>query len=221
MSLSVTLVRHGNTDANNERWLQGQFDTCLNKTGLNQAKLCGERLKTESYDHIYCSDLYRCKQTAASILSHHPSLSIDYHEIWRERDFGQLSRKPLAFLSEEANRLNISVDELIGQNNGETEVVFCQRAIAAYTMILKDAKAKGYRSVLVVTHGGPLKYLSGYWMDQGFKVMDGLVVKPVAQGNTAVNQVILNENNQGTVVQFNSITHLKDHDMNQPPPPAV
>lgn len=24
MSLTVTLVRHGNTDANNERWLQGQ-----------------------------------------------------------------------------------------------------------------------------------------------------------------------------------------------------
>lgn len=37
-------------------------DTELNKNGLNQAACCGERLKLASYDHVYCSDLKRCKQ---------------------------------------------------------------------------------------------------------------------------------------------------------------
>jgi broad specificity phosphatase PhoE len=113
------------------------------------------------------------------------------------------------------------VDELVKQNDGETDAVFCQRSIDAFTMVLNDAKAKGYTSVLVVTHGGPLQYFTGYWLDQGYNVADGLVVRVMAQGNTAVNQVVVDQEGNGTVVQFNSTTHLKDSDMNQPPPPAV
>lgn len=84
MTLRVTVIRHGNTDANNEGWLQGQFgkvsylycspfanavitiDTHLNSNGLNQAKSCGYRFQNESYDHAYCSDLTRCKQVWTS-----------------------------------------------------------------------------------------------------------------------------------------------------------
>lgn len=83
MGLTVTLVRHGNTDANNERWIQGQVgkqlkicfskvliffsssvDTELNTVGLDQANRCGHRLKDEQFQHVYCSDLKRCKQVS-------------------------------------------------------------------------------------------------------------------------------------------------------------
>lgn len=43
-------------------------DTVLNKNGLNQARKCGERLQNETYDHVYCSDLTRCKQVKSKIL---------------------------------------------------------------------------------------------------------------------------------------------------------
>lgn len=84
MTATITFVRHGNTDANVERWLQGQTgndcnavqlvhfinvkaefdpaDTVLNAKGLEQAELVGDRLSNEGFDIIYCSDLERCKQ---------------------------------------------------------------------------------------------------------------------------------------------------------------
>jgi broad specificity phosphatase PhoE len=35
MSLTVTLVRHGNTDANNERWLQGHVGSNIIKSSIH------------------------------------------------------------------------------------------------------------------------------------------------------------------------------------------
>lgn len=40
------------------------IDTDLNKNGRDQAKRCGKRLKDDHFDHVYCSDLSRCKQVS-------------------------------------------------------------------------------------------------------------------------------------------------------------
>ncbi|KAF1800203.1 histidine phosphatase superfamily [Mucor lusitanicus] len=220
MPLQVTLVRHGNTDANNERWLQGHVDTELNKNGLNQAACCGERLKLASYDHVYCSDLKRCKQTAAAILAHHsPDVSIDYLAILRERDFGELSRQPLKYLFSESQQQGLSMDQFISNHDGESELTFRSRAVSAWNFVIDDAQKKQYQSVLVVTHGGPLKYLTSYWIDNGFKAQDQHVqVAPVAQGNTAVTRINVTEK---IIHEFNSTSHLQNQNSNQPPPPAV
>ncbi|KAI7900311.1 histidine phosphatase superfamily [Cokeromyces recurvatus] len=219
MSLLVTLVRHGNTNANNERWLQGHTDTDLNENGLKQADSCGERLKEQNFDHVYCSDLKRCKQTASAILSYQKSVSIDYLPLLRERDFGKLSRQPLKYLNTESQRLNLTIDQFIVNHQGESEKTFRERAVAAWKFIIKDAQEKKYRSILVVTHGGPLKYLSSYWIESGFKTaQDGLVVAPVAQGNTAITRISVTDK---LIYEFNSTNHLKEQNSTQPPPPAV
>ncbi|KAI7870774.1 histidine phosphatase superfamily [Spinellus fusiger] len=89
MTLYITLVRHGNTDANNEKWLQGHTDTSLNSNGLQQATLVGERLKVEKFDKVYCSTLYRCQQTEKAITHYHPNSPVDYRNdplaSWKER----------------------------------------------------------------------------------------------------------------------------------------
>ncbi|KAI9472248.1 MAG: histidine phosphatase superfamily [Benjaminiella poitrasii] len=220
MSLLVTLVRHGNTDANNERWLQGHVDTDLNENGLRQADSCGERLKEQGFDHVYCSDLKRCKQTASAILSNHPSVTIDYIPLLRERDFGKLSRQPLKNLTTLSKKLNVSIDQLISDNQGESVKTFRGRAATAWEFIVNDAQANNYKSVLVVTHGGPLKYLTSYWLENGFRaVREDLIVAPVAQGNTAITHINVTDK---VIHEFNSTSHLKDQqNSNQPPPPAV
>ncbi|KAI8968889.1 histidine phosphatase superfamily [Mycotypha africana] len=216
--LMLTLVRHGNTDANNERWLQGHIDTVLNQNGLMQAELCSKRLQHEHYDHVYCSDLERCKQTTAAIVKHHPQVSVDYISLLRERDFGKLSGKPLAFLTTESQRQKLSMNNFISQHGGESEEVFKERIITAWKYIIDDATSRRFKSVLVITHGGPLKYLSMYWLENGFQPAEDIAVAPVAQGNTAVTRVNYRERK---IDVFNSTSHLKDLYSNQPPPPAV
>ena len=61
------LVRHGQTDWNLERRYQGQSDTPLNATGLEQARLAAEALAGRSYTVIYSSDLARARVTAEMI----------------------------------------------------------------------------------------------------------------------------------------------------------
>lgn len=145
----------------------------------------------------------------------HPCLTIEYEVMLRERDFGSLSGKPLKYMFSESARQKLSVDEFIGQHGGESVEQFRARIIKAYKKVVCDAQGKGYESILVVTHGGPLKYLTSYWIENEYEILDGLIVAPVAQGNTAITQI-----HNEMIIQFNSTSHLA-RNQNQPPPPAV
>ena len=54
--------------------LQGQIDTPLNETGIQQANFAGEGLKTVVFDSVYTSDLKRVVQTASEIIKVNESL---------------------------------------------------------------------------------------------------------------------------------------------------
>ncbi len=63
-SLELWLIRHGETDWNAERRIQGQQHNSLSTLGAQQAARLGRRLKAERFDTVYCSDLKRTVQTA-------------------------------------------------------------------------------------------------------------------------------------------------------------
>ncbi|CDH61040.1 hypothetical protein RO3G_16011 [Lichtheimia corymbifera JMRC:FSU:9682] len=213
MTATITFVRHGNTDANVERWLQGQTDTVLNAKGLEQAELVGDRLSNEGFDIIYCSDLERCKQTLKPISRHYPTTPIVYRPVLRERGFGSLSGKPLAFLNNESMRQRVSVDKLVKQSGGESENEFETRVIQAYHDIAKGT-ATGQR-VLVVTHGGPLHILTQYWIEHaGFSVHPSIYgTQGYRHGNTAVTRLKINSGQPhcGIIELLNSTCHLAEH----------
>ena len=54
--------------------LQGQIDTPLNETGIQQASLAGDSMKTTPFDRVYTSDLKRVVQTASEIMKNNDSL---------------------------------------------------------------------------------------------------------------------------------------------------
>src|SRR5215510_4519160 len=64
-TLRIYLARHGETDWNAERRLQGRTDTTLNATGRQQAAKLAERLKGVRLDAVYSSTLNRSIETAA------------------------------------------------------------------------------------------------------------------------------------------------------------
>lgn len=65
MSTQIILLRHGETDWNAQRRIQGQTDTALNERGREQARaLVGATLGLQ-IDVLYSSDLQRARESAA------------------------------------------------------------------------------------------------------------------------------------------------------------
>lgn len=63
----ICLVRHGETEWNAERRIQGQIDIGLNATGLRQAAAAGRWLKAAGIVALYSSDLKRAWTTALAL----------------------------------------------------------------------------------------------------------------------------------------------------------
>jgi 2,3-bisphosphoglycerate-dependent phosphoglycerate mutase len=63
----ICLVRHGETEWNAERRIQGQIDIALNPTGLDQAAAVGSWLRNAGIVALYSSDLRRAWATAQAI----------------------------------------------------------------------------------------------------------------------------------------------------------
>jgi len=66
-STQICLVRHGETEWNAERRIQGQIDIGLNETGQRQAVAAGRWLKSAGIVALYSSDLKRAWTTAQAI----------------------------------------------------------------------------------------------------------------------------------------------------------
>lgn len=64
----ITLVRHGETEANKLKIIQGQLDTDLNDLGIRQAELVANALKETAFTHAFSSDLKRAKHVMTLFL---------------------------------------------------------------------------------------------------------------------------------------------------------
>ncbi len=65
--MKLYIVRHGETDHNINKIIQGHLNTPLNSNGIIQAQKIANRLKDINFDIIYSSDLSRAKTTAEEI----------------------------------------------------------------------------------------------------------------------------------------------------------
>lgn len=63
--MELHLFRHGQTNWNAERRVQGQSESQLDEQGQQQARALGERIRHLDFDQIYCSSSERTRQTAA------------------------------------------------------------------------------------------------------------------------------------------------------------
>lgn len=94
----LLITRHGQTDANLQKRVQGQGDTSLNATGLGQAEELAVFLSgQQQVDHVFSSDLPRARQTA-DILHDRLGVAVSYHPELRARRMGDYENRTHAEL---------------------------------------------------------------------------------------------------------------------------
>jgi broad specificity phosphatase PhoE len=146
--MRITLVRHGETNANVNGIVQGQLDTALNKSGIQQAQKVAKRLKDEKFDTIYSSDLKRAAQTAEEIAKYHTNI-IKFDKRLRERNFGD-------YESQKMNAIDWSFlkSDLFNHkpSNGESLKEHFKRA----EVFISDLSSGNH---LIVSHGGTIRIL--------------------------------------------------------------
>jgi len=151
------LVRHGETDWNAERRLQGHTDIPLNARGLAQAKQMAKALKSShfQFDVLYTSDLQRAKQTIKAIEDLY-AVAATSHSMLRERHLGVLqgltiNEAPL--IEPELWQAHLSRDLDQEFRGGESIVQFSNRV----KVVLQEIQEKhAGKTILIVSHGGTL-----------------------------------------------------------------
>lgn len=97
--LQVYLVRHGETQWNAERRIQGQSDSPLTAKGEQQAMQVATRAKELGITHIISSDLGRTRRTA-EIIARYTAVTSSLI-LMRELNMGVLEKRHIDSLTEE------------------------------------------------------------------------------------------------------------------------
>jgi probable phosphoglycerate mutase len=148
--MELLLCRHGETDWNRDRRLQGQTDVPLNDRGRAQAAALARELAGEPIDAVYSSDLARAYETARAVAEPH-GLEVVRLRALRERDFGSWEGLTDAEIRQ---RFPDARDRPWG--DGETREQLAERVLAVLDELAE--RHPGGR-VVVVAHGGPINAL--------------------------------------------------------------
>lgn len=145
--MKLLLTRHGQTDWNVAKRIQGITDVELNDTGMEQAKIAREKLLKEKIDVILCSPLKRARKTA-EIIAEGREIPIIVEQELRERYFGKYegkTKEDFDFNAVWNYKLNKQYEDIerIGDLFERVE-----------DLIEKVKKEYENKTVLMVTHGG-------------------------------------------------------------------
>ena len=88
----VFVVRHGETDGNQQKIYRGRWDLPLNGTGRIQAARTGVALKGIRFSSMYTSPLRRATETAAAIVAAQAQTGVLQEPALIDIDYGDWSR---------------------------------------------------------------------------------------------------------------------------------
>jgi broad specificity phosphatase PhoE len=157
----LVLVRHGESDWNESKLVQGQNnESNLNDRGREQAHEAGRSLRGQAFDAIVSSDLARTLETA-QIIAHELELTVTTSRALRERSFGDFEGRPLGELTPALSGIehHVVVDDDAHPKNGESLLELWLR-VGNYVESLR-AQRRDQR-LLLVTHGGTIHALRAY-----------------------------------------------------------
>ncbi len=159
-TLTIHLVRHGQTDWNKQGRMQGQSDIPLNATGLRQADAAAAVLNGRPIGAVIASDLCRARQTAEPIAAG-AGVKLTLEPALRERSFGDVEGRLEAEVNQqlEGRFLERWADPDFTFDGGETRRQLYQR-VGAFLHDLLTSPPQG--EIVLVAHGGTLQVARGF-----------------------------------------------------------
>ena len=137
--MKLYILRHGETDYNDQGRFQGQNDISLNKRGKKQAEETRVELKEIKFDKVFVSPLKRAIETAQIVVPDY-SLEVDSRII--ERSFGKLEgQKGIQDYEDRIEEFKIE------------SILELEQRVKAFIENISN-KYKNCENILVVTHGG-------------------------------------------------------------------
>lgn len=201
----IWIIRHGETDWNTERRLQGWKDTPLNEAGIAQAENLCHYLNNDFFQvlphHIYTSDLQRAYHTALPFARAN-QLPITTLPGLRERNYGILEGKHWSILQEynvlREENLAIELDQATHQ--AESLQVFHDRI---KTTLQALAEQHQNETLLLISHGGAIDMM---WRAANRVAPDA--PRQFTQRNTAINRLQISSDRQWSVISWADASHL-------------
>jgi len=196
----VLIVRHGETDENRQRIVQGQLNTVLNAAGLDQARRVAGALRANSFDVAFSSDLSRAVKTAEIILAYHPTVQLQKIADLRERHMGNLQGQAIS------STATASENRLI-----EPTALFAARAVRWWNKFIQYLSTLPVRNtpyeILVVSHGGWIGALVRTLVNsRKLKTAEGVAIGKCL--NVSVTRIEIDDNRNGIVTKYGDISHL-------------
>lgn len=205
-ALELVLIRHGETDWNVEKRVQGHIDIDLNDRGCRQAVAAGVALRNEKFDAIVSSDLKRALHTANAIAASR-DMTVETDPALRERCFGIFEGLLYNELEScyptdwHAWKTRVADHRFQpGVHIAETLNEFSERCLSAIDRIGR----RGGGRIAVVAHGGVLECI--YRAATGTSIS---TVRDFPLLNASINR--LSWTNSGLrVVSWSDVAHLDD-----------
>ncbi len=197
----IILIRHGETEWNSQKRMQGHSNSDLSEVGRGQIQELGELMKNVSFDHIYSSDSLRARQTAEAI-TQYSGHTLQFDQRIREKNLGVFE----GLTSTEAKERHPEIYRLFktaGPNyvidEGESTQQLLERALEFIEEIrLRHPQER----VVMVTHGGVVRVLMKYALGLSIDSPTRFIIK-----NTGIFGLIWNEN--WLVTQMGGVYHLE------------
>jgi broad specificity phosphatase PhoE len=156
--MELYIVRHGSTELNEAGQLRGWLDPDLSELGRKQAVRLSGHFVDFPINQVFTSDLQRASDTAAAIAIPH-GLEVQWNEMLRPINFGDLQGRPLAEIKPEMDALFAawSRDLTVKAPNGESFAQFQDRIQAFLAALVKDPEPG--ECIVIVTHTRVCSYL--------------------------------------------------------------
>ena len=203
--MNIYITRHGETEWNTVKRMQGWGNSNLTELGKMQAKALSERLKNVKLDVIYCSPLGRACNTA-EIIRGDTKIDIIKVEGLKEMGFGEWEGKTVDEIGKNKNykeQLDYLFSEPLKYKpfGGESIVQMYERAKITLDELINNSN---FDDILIVTHGMTIQGIMHYFSD---KV--GVDVDNVVYGQTSLTHIKINEDRYEMLLNNNTDHYRK------------
>lgn len=204
--MKLILVRHGQTDWNTCRRVQGRTDVGLNEKGLMQAKAAADYLQSRGIRSIYSGPLARAYDTAKEIAAKAHIHRVAVMDGLTEINFGDWEGKTdeelkSCFPQHWGDWNWVLHPELCREIGAESAAEILERALDCISAIVSENPPDA--TVAVVSHTMPIKLVTAHYI--GLPVSR---IRGMRADNCSTSVLELHGDEQASLICWNDTSYL-------------